>query len=412
MMKAFVEHWRLLAEMGGLLLFSALFSGSETALLSLGKRELVFLRRSRTRRARVTLRLLERADSTLASILFGNMVVNVFYFSAGAVLAERLEGTASTVAAVGTFFFLVLLGEIGPKVVASASPLTLAGLVAPGIYLFDAVVSRTMGRAGRPFVWLGERTARLFGEEKEFSAEELRMLVELSEKAGAIASEEREMLEDAIEVSQIKVREIMVPRVDTVGVDVRTPAAEVLSLARARTFTRIPVYEGRLDSTVGYVDVRELLLDRASKPLRAYLKPIGYVPETSAVDALIRRIRDEGLRFALVVDEYGGTAGLVTCEDVLEAVVGEVEDEHDEPRRPPVEKKDGAYSLSGALSIREWRDLFGGPAEEGFDTVGGLVVGLLGRLPREGDTAEYRNLVFTVEEVRRRRVMRVRVELK
>ncbi len=411
-MEVFIEHWHLLVEMGVLLLFSGLFSGSETALFSLGKTDLAFLRRSRTRRARITLRLLGRAESTLSSILFGNMVVNVFYFSTGAVLVARLEGTASTLATVGVFLVLVLVGEIGPKVVASALPLALAGTFAPGIWIFDALVSRTAGRLVRPFLRLGEMCARLFGEENEFSAEELRMLVELSQKAGAIAPEERDMLEDAIEISEVKVREIMVPRVDVIQVDLRTPTEEVLSLAREHTFTRIPVYDGRPDSTVGYVDVRELVLDRVAKPLTNYVKPIAYVPETATVDSLIRRVRDEGMRFALVVDEYGGTAGFVTCEDVLEAIVGEVEDEHDAPRRPAVERKDGGYSLSGDLSITEWRDLFGDPVGEDFDTVGGLTVGLLGRLPREGDTVEYRNLVFTVEEVRRRRVMRVKVEIK
>ncbi len=411
-MEDLLEPWDLLAAMGVLLLFSALFSGSETALFSLSKRELVFLRRSRTRRAKMTLRVLGRPEHVLASILFGIMVVNVFYFSAGVILAEKLEGGASTAAAAGAFLLLVIGGEIGPKIVASAAPLALANLVAPGVYVFDALVSRTVGRAVRPFVSLGRAFARLYGEEKEFSAEELRMLVELSEKAGAIAPEEREMLEDAIEVSQVKVREIMVPRVDLVQVDVRTPPREVLSLARAHTFTRIPVFDGQPDSTLGYVDIREIMLDRAGKPLRAYVRPVAYVPESSTVSSLIQRVRDEGLRIALAVDEYGGTAGLVTCEDVLEAVVGEVEDEHDAPRRPAAEKVNGSYSLSGALSIREWRDLFGGPAEEDFDTVGGLVVGLLGRLPSEGDSVAYRNLVFTVEEVRRRRVMRVRVELK
>jgi CBS domain containing-hemolysin-like protein len=222
------------------------------------------------------------------------------------------------------------------------------------------------------------------------------------------------MLTEVLELAELRVREVMTPRVEIVACDVRLPTPLVLDLFRRSRHTKIVVYEGGIDETRGVVYAKTAFL-APDRPLATLVRPVHYVPETKTVESLLQEFRANRIQLAMVVDEYGGVAGLVTLEDCLEEIVGEIEDETDRPGLEPVRRLGPAeYLLAGNLSIRSWADLFDQDRPDvggRYSTVAGFVTSLLGRVPRQGDAATWRNLEFTVEEVRRRRVMRVRLRL-
>jgi putative hemolysin len=255
---------------------------------------------------------------------------------------------------------------------------------------------------------------------------ELRLLVELAERSGALTGTEADMLEAVVGLSEVRVREVMVPRVDVLFVSVADSPEQVLQRMRAETVSSAPVYENRLDDIVGLVDARDLLAARAKKDarpadLKALVKPVTFVPESARLADVLATLHANalqgaeaaGLDMAVAVDEYGGTAGIVALEDIAETVFGELEDEFDEEERPEVEQRDdGSFVLAGDLSVREWADLFRvepGPGQ--FDTLGGFVMHLLGRIPKEGDVARWGNLRFVILKMRKRRVERVELSL-
>lgn len=420
-MELIAEHGLLLLLMAFLLGCSAFFSSTETALFSLSLEQIRWLKRRHDPGSRAIIALYEDQSNFLVSVLFGNMIVNVLFYCEGALTAGRIAAAvgawAMPVVGLAVLLLVIIFGEILPKAMGMAHPLGLIRVTVLPFMLWQ--YAATPARLLLRYLSARLEPAEKGEHERFLHPEELKMLLDLSEKNGALGPDEREMLEDIVELAEVRVSEVMVPRVDMVRCEVNTPVAEVLALARQHTFRFIPVYERRPEQLIGVVDVRELFLDQQSgNDLRAHLKPLKYVPETKKADSLLRELVDEHLPMVVAVDEYGGIAGLVTLEDLVEEVVGEMEDEFETPDAPLVEWQGGSsYRLRGDLAFREWRELFELPQAGGqeaisqLDTLGGFVVYLLGRLPHPGDKVAYGNLVFSVEEVRRRRIETVLVEL-
>jgi CBS domain containing-hemolysin-like protein len=239
------------------------------------------------------------------------------------------------------------------------------------------------------------------------------MLVDLSEREGVLDVDVSGMIAGVMELSDIPLREVMVPRVQMVAFDVEDPPEELLQLFCSEKCTFIPLYENKVDNVLGVVHVKDLFLKAEEKDLRSLIRPVPFIPETASAEDALKRFRAEHAKMALAVDEYGAVQGLVTIEDVLEEVVGEITDEYDEAESPPVESLGPRkYRLRGELNIREWEELFSMQLPRmPVDTIGGLVTALLDRVPHEGDSAEYGNLKFTVETIRGRRVETVILEL-
>ena len=415
MSELLIEHIPELALMGGLLGLSAFFSGSETALFSLTREELRDLERKGSSAGQAIVALRRRPRRLLAAVLLGNMAVNVLFFSVSYQIAAAMHRGSSAVAAtvmgVGSLVVLIVCGEVAPKGVAVGRPMRLARLSALPLLVFSRVV--------RPITWALEAISRGIvgpitrgaGRESYVNPEELKMLIRMSEAQGVIDRDARSMLSEVVELSEIMVREVMVPRVDMVMFDVNDPREAFLDLVRRTRHKHIPVYDGSIDEVVGIVAACDAFLDRGSD-LRELARPAAFVPETKTVESMLKQFREERRHLAIVVDEYGGTAGLITLEDIVEEVVGEIEDEFDTPAEPVRRIDDRTYSLAGNLGTRVWNDLFEMPLDSPeFDTVGGFVTSLLGHVPREGETAAYQGLTFFVEGVRRRRIERVRVHL-
>ena len=414
--------WHLLT-MALLLAASAFFSASETALFNLSREQLRQFRASRSPFRRLAARLMSDTRRLLVTILFGNMAVNTAFFVMGVVLIHQIaaldaEDLPPWRFAIGPLMpiLVILFGEVTPKSVAATMPARIAPLASLPLTVLEYVVLPM--HVAVSAVLVGPLTRLVTGVrypgQGYVTTDELQTVVEMAAREGVVSPDEGDMLIDILKLGDTRVRDIMTPRVDIIACDAVTPMRVVLSVFRWSKKTRILVYEGTMDDIAGIVYAKTAMLN-PDRPLATLVRPVRYVPETKTVESLLKMFKTLRIQFAAVVDEYGGLAGLVTLEDCLEAVIGEIEDEKDRPAADPVRKLgESEYLLAGDLSVRSWAGVFDMDLPEGgarYSTVAGFVTSLLGRLPVQGDTVRWRNLEFAVEEIRHRRVRSVRVRL-
>jgi putative hemolysin len=394
---------------------SALLTGAEAAYFSLGRAR---LKRVSDAGAGAVKPLIERPHELLVTLLVGITVINIAASALAALIVDALFGHewALPVQMLGTILILTTFGEVLPMTLAVKYP------------------ERFLALAHRPVGWLGrlltpvrallgalsELTVRLIGSERqgqpELSEEELRTLVDVGTSEGVVEREEREMIHKVFELEGTLVRSLMVPRPDMFCLDVATPADKILPALREHLHSRVPVYEGSIDVIVGVLYTKDLLPYVGGLPagfdLRAHLHPPYFVPESKRADALLQEFQAKKLQLAIVVDEYGGTAGLVTLEDLLEELVGEIADEFDEPERLIQRVNATTFRVSGKLPIDELNAVTGLKiSSESYDTVGGWVLDLFGRVPRRAERKQTPELVVTVEKVERTRIVEVLVAL-
>ena len=258
-----------------------------------------------------------------------------------------------------------------------------------------------------------EAAAASNGGAEEPQGEASHAYLEAGEEQGLIERDERRLLQSIVDFGDTLVREVMTPRPDIVAIEEDSTLDELLSLFREQEYSRIPVYKENLDNILGIVFVKDLVLlsevDRAGRPITPLIRPVAFVPETKRVPELLKEFQRKQVQMAIVVDEYGGTAGLVTLEDLLEEIVGEIRDEYDVEAEPVVEEGQGSWVFSAKASIDEVRDRLGVEIEpEGFETVGGYVLTRVGRVPAVGETFELDGLQVEVLEAERRRIHKVR----
>lgn len=400
-----------------LLALSAFFSGSETALFSLTPDAARRLRHHR--RIEELLSILRHEPSDLlSSILFGNLIVNILFFCTGATAAGRWGAARGEwFEALGgalVLISLILFGEIVPKAIGinhSAGVLRLAAIPLRFWFGITRFFSKALHRALH-FLRLLDRSP---AAESCLTPGELRELLDAVHHEPGFGSQEKEMLEDIVNLSDIRVREIMVPRVKVFRRSLLASRQEILETCRKNEYSQVLIYRDKDDIPLGYINSSDLFFDKnAARSLESLIHPLVYVPETKRVDRLLREFMANGWRLVAVVDEYGGLSGIVTLEDLFEEVIGDFEPEVTEEI---VRLDETTYRLQGQLSIREWRELFTGflPGQDmetlAFDTLGGLIISLLGRMPRAGDEVNVRNLHLIVESVRGRRIEKVLLHL-
>ena len=401
-----------------LVLCSALLTGAEAAYFSLGRARLKHLAEEQGQ-ADPLAPLLREPHELLVTLLVGITLINIGASALAASIAERLLGPVGLpIAIVVMVFLLSVFGEVLPMTLAVEHPERFTTWVnRPVMWL-----SRVLGPVR---ILLGAFTAltlRLVGSERrgddpEITEDELRTLVDVGAREGVVERTEREMIHRVFELEDTSVREVMVPRPDMFCLDVATPRAQILDLLRENLHSRVPVYEGTVDQIVGVLYTKELLPHLHGLPpdfdLRSHLHPPYFVPESKRADALLREFQAKKLHLAVVVDEFGGTAGLVTLEDLLEELVGEIRDEFDEEERLVQPLGEGTFRISGKLSIDGLNAVTGlTVSSESYDTVGGWVLDLFGRVPNKGERAETPDAIVTVEKVERTRVVEVVVTLK
>jgi gliding motility-associated protein GldE len=400
-----------------LFLLSAFFSGSETAYLAVSRAKIRKLAKDGDPRAKVLLHLIEHPNRVIVTILVGNNLVNITAASLATSLAIEAFGSKGIGIATGVVTLIVLIfGEITPKSYSATNAEKVALFVARPIYLLMKLLA--------PLVLLLSKFAKLlvksFGGEVKLgpfiTEEELKMLVEVGEEVGAIEKEEKEMISGIFEFGDTDVKEIMVPRIDMKCIEAGESIETARKLILETGHSRIPVYEGSIDNIIGILYAKDLLKylnSKGAKPksLREIIRPAYFVPETKKLDDLLREFQQNRVQIAIVVDEYGGTAGMVTLEDILEEIVGEIKDEYDIAEEEPLERIDEKQAIVDArMSIHDVNEALDiNLPEEEFDTIGGLVFNTIGRIPSPGDEVEIDGVKLRVEKMRGRRIMKVRV---
>jgi putative hemolysin len=429
-----------LAIVAALILVGGFFAASEIALITVKRHRLHQLVSEGNRAAQIAERLTDDPSRFLATI---QIAITFLGFLASAVGAISLSGALAglirlipleplkSAADEISFVLITLLIALSSIIIGELVPKTLALTFAER---FALVVARPIGWLDvvlRPVVWLvssvSNAMVRLLGGKNRpqagyLSTEELKMLVETGSEVGGIEEDEKEMIHGVIELAETKVHEVMVPRIGIRAIDVNDPIDDVLDMIVRAGHSRIPVYQENLDNIVGILYAKDLLpyLKRnggqaTEIDIRKLARPPVYVPETKAVDELLHEMQVTKRHIAIVVDEYGGTAGLITLEDVVEEIVGEIQDEYDtEESLVEALANDGevSFRLDGRVSMDDLRDLFDlsdeeEEDEEAYDTVGGFIVHRVGRIPLPGATVKFRDVTLTVDAAEPRRVAKV-----
>ncbi|NPA48637.1 MAG: HlyC/CorC family transporter [Thermodesulfobacteria bacterium] len=398
-----------------LIVFSAFFTCSETALFSLSRLDQLRLKEHPRKSCRLAVELLRSPRQVLATILIGNEFSDIISSSVATMLLVDLFGPRGELIAYPLMtIVLFLAGDLIPKVIGFRKRERMACFLAPVMKTFIYVFSPIR------VLMLSFTNAflRLFGlptrEEAGLSEEDLLHLVEESYRSGLLGEQEKRFIYGLLESENVPVSAIMTPRRDIFALEDGPITEELLHIIKKRRFSRIPVYRGDLDHVIGVLHVKDLLrwqLERRAKRLADLVRPPFFVPEMMKVRTLLEEFQKRRLKFALVVDEYGTIVGLVTLEDVLEELFGEIYDEFDVRREPIQEIAPGVWRVSPRVRIEEFNRATGAdlPSED-FETIGGLVLYLFGELPQEGQALEAFGFRFVVEKIRGTRLVSIRVE--
>jgi CBS domain containing-hemolysin-like protein len=403
--------------LGFLVACSAILTGAEAAYFSLGRSRLKRVQAEGETRATP---LIERPHDLLVTLLIGITLINIGASAIAAAVAERVFGNRIGLIAeiIGMILVLTTFGEVLPMTIAVKYPEQFLRVVRRPVGWLGALL-KPVRAALAAFTTV---TVKAVGggkaEHPELSEEELRTLVDVGAREGVVEGDEREMIHKVFELEDTPVRAVMVPRTDMFCLDLETPIPEILPALRENLHSRVPVYEGSIDVIIGVLYTKDLLPYVASGlpadfDLRARLHPPYFVPESKRADALLQEFQAKRLHMAIVVDEYGGTAGLVSLEDLLEELVGEIADEYDEPERLIQRVDETTYRVAGKLPIDELNTVAGlSIPSQDYETVGGWVLDLFGRVPRKAERVETPEVSVTVEKIERTRVVEVLIALR
>jgi CBS domain containing-hemolysin-like protein len=406
-----------------LLLFSGLFSSSETAVFSVRRSKLEEKMRGGHPEALRLLALLKFPRRLLIAILTGNTFVNIAMSVISASVARdianyyQLSPILSILVQVFAVTLVILIvGEILPKIIAVRSAVKHSLRMSS----FLTIVYTLLKPLTAVFYWITDLFARMFriqGEEFIEDSEELSALVNLSGESGAIREKERDMIQSLLKLSDTRVREIMIPRPDIHAIDINQSLPDIIQEVRESKFSRLPVHGGDLDHIIGFIFLKDILYltdkENGKTHIKSLLRPPLFVHENKSVAKMLREFQTKKTKLAIVVDEFGGTSGLVTLEDVVEEIVGEIQDEMDEENQTMIRKSgEKEYIVNAALNLDELEEELGisFPEERDYDTLGGFVMDKLGRVPKKQDQFVFQKVRFTVVLMQRRRIKEIRLE--
>jgi CBS domain containing-hemolysin-like protein len=399
-----------------LLCASAFFSGCETSLFSLSEsqRQDIHKHKQKSIINNALSVLLLETRALLITLLLGNMVVNVSYFIicevAISIVMKKIDthGAVAAVVHVVPLLCLILAGEVIPKMVAARLGITWARFFAVPLLFVHRALTLVRVLVSNVVV---TPLARLIAPRRKptsLSPEELESLLELSKSHGHINADEESLLQAILELGQLKVYDVMAPRVDVAMFDIEDEPAELIERMRREKRHYALIYQNDTEHLLGIVLARQLMIDppQTHERLRRHIRQVLYVPEIQRLDQLLTQFRQSGSSMAVAVDEYGGTAGVIRVEDIVEKMVGPIVDLDDMHEGPQVQTIGlGVFRVSASLPIHEWESFFGVHEQEhAISTIGGLVMAKLARLPKVGDSVQLGNLVITVAEMAGRRL--------
>ena len=393
--------------------FSAFFSASETAFSSLNQIRLKSRAEDGDSSAARVLAMAEQYDKLLSTILIGNNIVNIAAASIGTILFTRMLGAerGATVSTIVLTIIVLIFGEVTPKSLAKEMPEKVATAVSPFLVLLMALMT--------PLTWLFTQWKKLLGhfvhsgEADTITEGELMTMVSEAENDGELTDRESELIRSAIEFDDVEVEEILTPRVDVVAVEDDIPLEELAQTFAESGYSRLPVYHDTIDNIIGVVHEKDFYIARLKKATKIddLVVPTLYTTGSTQISQLLRTLREQHHHLAVVVDEYGGTEGIITLEDILEELVGEIWDEHDEVTEDFRKQSDGSWLVSGSASVDDLYEELDLPEEEDIDsnTVNGLVQEKTCHLPKVGDRFTLGEYDGVVTRTAKRRVTEVRL---
>lgn len=400
-----------------LLCLSAFFSSSETALTTVNRIRMRSLAEEGNKRAARVLAVTDNSSKMLSAILIGNNIVNLSASSLATALAIELFGNAGAGIATGILTILILIfGEISPK--------TMATIRAEKISLrFSGIIWMLM-KVLTPVIFIINALAmmvlRIFGvdpseKNRIMTESELRTIVDVGHETGVIETEEKEMINNVFDFGDAEAKEVMVPRIDMTFVQADSTYEELLEIYREDHFTRIPVYEESTDDVIGILNIKDLLLcDKEHFSLRQLMREPYFTYEYKNTAELLIEMRSSSINIAIVLDEYGTTAGLITLEDLIEEIVGEIRDEYDDDEEDPIQQlSDHEYLVEGSMNLADFSDYLNLNLEsDDYDSIGGYMIGLLDHLPKIRESVTTPDGIFMqVRTKNKHRIEKIYVKL-
>ena len=401
-----------------LILFSAFFSATETAYSSITRVRFKAMAESKNKRMLWAAALGDNFEKLLTTILIGNNIVNIGAATLATLLCTRLVKDATlggTISTITITIIVLFIGEVAPKTLAKRNPEPFALIAAPFIlvlyYLFY------------PFNWIlglwQKLLTKIFKtkEDNAITDEVLMTYVDEAQDSGEIDEDESELIKSAIEFEDLTVEDALTPRVDIVALDVTTPADKVLDTFRETGFSRLPIYKGSIDNIIGILnekDFYKLYLDGQKKIRNMMSKEVVLVPPSTKLSDLLKRLQKGKMHIAIVISEFGGTMGIITLEDILEELVGEIWDEHDDIEEPVKKISDNEYEIAGNYSVDDFFDLVGidrDPDDYDSVTVSGFIAEILDKTPTENETLTFDHLFIKVLKVEFNRIAKVYVKV-
>ena len=400
-----------------LVAMSAVFSSSETAITSVSKIKVRQLDQKDNKNAHLLKKLHDNMQTTISTILIGNNIVNIAASSIATILFTNIfHQNGALISTVVMTVFVLIFGEVIPKTIAQYKNKSVALKFSRFIYFLTLVF--------KPIVKVLNLLTRLIiklfvGEDEDSSTlteEELKTLVEVSEEEGVLKNQETEIMINALELKETLAVDIMTPRTSMASVDIEDAESDLKEIIKNITYSRIPIYEDSIDDIIGVLHIKELahkiIEDDRDFKVRDILKPAFYAYEYIPVVDLFKQMRTKNISISIIIDEYGGTSGIVTMEDILEELVGEIDDEYDNEKEV-TKLSDNEYLVDPEMRIDEVNERFDLDIQsDKFDSIGGFVIELLDRMPKSKDEVEFENLKFVVVNVDKRKITQLMIIFK
>lgn len=400
-----------------LLIGSGFFSASETSLMSLSRIRIRHMQEEGVKGAKLVSSLIEDSNKLLSTILVGNNVVNIAATSISTSLfMELCNGPQGVPIATAVMTVLVLLfGEITPKTIAANNSEKVAIFVSRPIKVIIFIL--------RPIVWIFNLiTSVIFkilgvkdkGAQPYITEEELKTMVNVSHEEGVLEIEERQIINNVFQFGDMQAKEAMVQRLDMIAINCEDKYEEIIEMFKNEKLSRMPVYNESIDDIIGVLNIKDIIFlsdeEIANFDIQNYIREPFFTYEFKKITQLLEEMKVEKSQMAIVVDEYGGTSGLITLEDLIEVIVGDIEDEYDEEEEEIQVIKEDEYIVEGSIKITEVNELIGVRLEsEEFDSIGGYIIGHLRRLPEEHEVIEVDNIKFCIESLDKNRIKKIRI---